>query len=199
MSLPYIIEDKDLFYGIAAGNTDAFRQLFTRYNNRVYAYSLKITRSAYCAEEITQEVFLKVWLHAADLAEIENPQAWIVTIARNLCYTYLKKTAREACINLDSSDLPLAENMNADRLVEDRDLLSQVQQAARRLSPQQQLVYRLSREEGLRKKEIARVLHISENTVKAHLTTALRKIRQNTDAYGSAGALILLIIKIFIY
>lgn len=193
---PY--DHSELLQKVAHGNAGAFREIFSHYHDSVYAYSLRITHSVCIAEDITQEVFLKLWLHREKLTELENLEAWIITVARNLCFNQLKKTAREKCIIGFQPELyEGADVVSIEQKVEQRDLLLKLREASAQLTPKEQIVYRLNKEQGLRKEEIARALNISQNTVKAHLTNALRKMRHYMESYSAAGLLVFCICKLF--
>ncbi len=194
---PY--DNYELLQKVAHGSAGAFREIFSRYHDAVYAYSLRITHSVCIAEDITQEVFLKLWLHREKITELENLEAWIIKVARNLCFNQLKKTAREKCIIGFQPELYNgADVVSIEQKVEQRDLLLKLREASAQLTPKEQIVYRLNKEQGLRKEEIARALNISQNTVKAHLTNALRKMRHYMESYSAAGLLVLCIIKFFL-
>lgn len=188
-SLPYYNE-QELLSDIASGNAQAFRILFSRYQQQVYAFSKKITRSAYEAEEITQEVFLKIWLNREQMAGIDNPEAWIITMTRNLCFNYLKKLAAEKSRVALSFEKSEKEVVPVNQQLEIKELVLKLRQVSSQLTPREQLIYRMSKENGMRKKEIADSLQISENTVKVHLTNALRKLRQLMERYATAGLLL---------
>ncbi|RXK60685.1 RNA polymerase sigma-70 factor [Lacibacter luteus] len=193
-SLPY--NDHTLLRDLAQGNEKAFRLLFSQYRDAVYGFALHITHSAAHAEDITQDVFLKLWLHREKFAEVENTEAWIITITRNCCFNELKKTAREKCQEL-KPELQEALLVSMDKQIDDRDLLAKLHVASAQLTPKEQLVYRLNKEQGLRKEEIAKALNISHNTVKVHLANALRKIRHFVEGYSATGIFVLYILKNF--
>src|SRR5882724_9837047 len=71
----------------------SFKCLFDNYKNRVYGYVLAISHSPYTAEEITQEIFIKLWLCRDILDEVENLEAYIFSIARNKTLNHLRKAA----------------------------------------------------------------------------------------------------------
>ncbi|HXB32986.1 MAG TPA: sigma factor [Puia sp.] len=71
----------------------SFNCLFDSYKNRIYGYVLAIAHSPYAAEEITQEIFIKIWLCRDLLDEVENLDGYIFTIARNRTLNYLRKAA----------------------------------------------------------------------------------------------------------
>ncbi|MBX3254481.1 MAG: RNA polymerase sigma-70 factor [Chitinophagaceae bacterium] len=159
--------------------------LFDVYKNRLFGYVLAITHSPYIAEEITQEVFLKLWLNRLELDKIDNPDAYIFAIARNKTLNYLRKANYDKKL-LREIELTTADTLNND--VEERQAVSEcdglLEKAITQLSPQRKQVYRLSRKEGLNHVEIARQLNISRNTVKNHLVETLRFIRKYLHKNG---------------
>ena len=72
---------------------DNFKCIFDTYKNRLYAYVLAVSHSPYAAEEITQEIFLKLWQCRDVLSEVSNMDAYIFTIARHKTLNYLRKAA----------------------------------------------------------------------------------------------------------
>lgn len=177
MKIDAYIKEHDLLMSIARGNEDAFRSLFVLLKDKVYSYSLHFTRSVFTAEEITQEVFLKIWLNRESLPEINSIEAWIVTVTRNLCFNQLKKKALEQKIKNSIVNVETEGEENVDNYIFYKDQLQRLGEAIDQLSPQQRLIFRLNRNQGMKNEEIARQLNISPNTVKTHMVTALRKIR----------------------
>ena len=180
----------------AAGS---FNCLFDSYKNRVYGYVLAIAHSPYAAEEITQEIFIKIWLCRDLLDEVENLDGYIFTIARNRTLNYLRKAAYDTRLlrelqELARPELTRPQNNN----VEERALVMEYDQLLRdalsELSPQRRLVFQLSRDGGMNHEEIAAQLHLSRNTVKNHMVEALRFIRSYLGQHGSVLVLIFFLI-----
>jgi len=172
---------------------DSFKRLFDSYKNRLYGYVLSITHSPYTAEEITQEIFIKLWLCRDILHQVDNLDGYIFTIARNKTLNYLRKAAYDERLLRELQSFALPENNN----VEERALASEydrlISDALTLLSPQRRLVYQLSRDKGLNHEEIAHHLHLSRNTVKNHMVEALRFIRHYLGQHGSSLVLIALL------
>jgi RNA polymerase sigma-70 factor (family 1) len=170
---------------IARGDQKAFACFFHAFRNKVYSFSLSFTRSAEVAEEITQDVFIKVWANRESLNEIENMDAWLSTVTRNLCFNYLKKLALEKnAKQVMLKSQPISEQ-DVDQYLSYKERRTQVVEAVDQLSPQQRLIFSLNRDQGLKNEEIARQLKLSPNTVKAHLVTALRKIRSFLESHAA--------------
>src|ERR1700685_2025915 len=163
---------------------DPFKRLFDSYKNRIYGYVLAIAHSPYAAEEITQEIFIKLWLCRDLFPDVENLDGYIFTIARNRTLNHLRKAAYDTRLLKELQELARPQSNN----VEERALVTEYDQLLRdalsRLSPQRRLVFQLSRDRGLNHEEIAQQLHLSRNTVQNHLVEALRFIRSYLGQHG---------------
>ncbi len=164
---------------------DSFRTLFDTYRNRLFGYILALSHSRYMAEEITQEIFIKLWLCRDILHEVDNLDGYIFTIARHKLLNHLRKAAYDEKLLHELRGFMVPENNN----VEERSLVTEydklLQDALTLLSPQRRLVYQLSRHQGLNHEEIARRLSLSRYTVKNHLVEALRFIRTYLGRHGA--------------
>jgi RNA polymerase sigma-70 factor (family 1) len=175
-------------------SNDSFKRLFDSYKNRLYGYVLAVAHSPYIAEEITQEIFIKLWLCRDILHQVNNLDGYIFTIARNKTLNHLRKAAYDVKLLRELQELAVPENNN----VEERALVSEydrlLRDALTNLSPQRRLVYQLSRDQGLNHEEIAHYLHLSRHTVKNHMVEALRQIRHYLGEHGS----VLVILAVFL-
>ncbi|WP_298737775.1 RNA polymerase sigma factor [uncultured Chitinophaga sp.] len=180
------ISDLTLLAGISAGDEAAFRCLFDRYRGRIYTYALRLSENTSLADEVVQDVFLKVWLKRKDLAAIENFSAWLYAIARNRMFDMLKQQAREQQTRdtVQQEGGHYANTTELHLLEKEQQLL--LRDALAKLSPRQQLIYNLSRDHGMKHEEIANTLKISRNTVKTHLVHALRVIKDHISPYINA-------------
>jgi RNA polymerase sigma-70 factor (family 1) len=173
----------ELFLSIANGDEAAFCSLFNQYKQPIYSYSFHFTHSAFFAEEITQEVFMKTWISREKLPELENFDAWIMTVTRNSCFNYLKKTANELKLKKKLSDEETDSTGNIDQYIFEKENQYLLAQALELLSPQQRLVFTLNRDKGLKNHEIAEQLNLSPNTVKTHMVSAIRRIREYFETH----------------
>lgn len=178
---------------------ESFKCLFDNYKNRLYGYVLAITHSHYTAEEITQEIFIKLWLCRDVLQQVENLDGYIFTIARNKTFNHLRKAAYDVRLMKELQErASLGEPANN---VEERAMVSEydrlLQDALALLSPQRRLVFQLSRQRGLNHEEIAQQLQLSRHTVKNHMVEALRFIRHYFVQHGSVLAFLLAVVNNF--
>lgn len=173
---------KDFF---EATYEDAFKNIFDTYKNRLYSYVLAVSHSAYVAEEITQEIFMKLWVCRDALSSIEHPEAYIFTIARNKTLNHLRKAASQASLLHEIQKRMKPAVNDTEERSSFTDLEKLVNEAINLLSPKRRLVYNLSRQAGLNHDQIASELHLSRNTVKNHLVFSLRFIRNYLGLHGA--------------
>src|SRR5579859_7034779 len=92
----------------------AFKRLFDSYKNRVYGYVLAVAHSPYIAEEITQEIFIKLWLCRDILHQVDNLDGYIFTIARHKTLNHLRKAAYDEKLLRELQQLALPDNNNVE-------------------------------------------------------------------------------------
>jgi len=169
--------EKELLELIAENDEGAFAKLFAHYRDRIYSIAFKLTKSTTIAEEMVQDIFLKIWLKRANLNDIQNFSAYLFIVTRNDAYKVLKRIARNYKIALLKDEYQsLADNDTADILME-KEYNQLLQNAIDRLPNQQKQVYYLMKDQGLKRDEVARQLHIQPETVKFHLAQAMKNIR----------------------
>lgn len=184
-------DDAALVVQMAQGDETAFRQLFDRYWDNIYGVALTFTKSPDIAEEIVQDVFLKIWLKRDQLPAVEKFDAYLFIVARNHILNKLRKKIKEEPL-LDLALDEIQESANTpENIVVTKEYERLVRQAVEQLPPQQRLIYNLSRQQGLSQEEIAASLHISRNTVKSHMNKALQVIRSFLRMHAEIETLML--------
>ena len=173
-----------------------FDQIFEAYKKKIYNTVYTIAKSPYAAEEITQEIMIKLWINQDLLKNINNIDGYIYRTTRNHALNYLRKVASDS--RLTDQLLRVAvvsENMTESR-VQESEYRELIANALNELSPQRKLVYKLNREDGLNYAEIAEQLDLSKNTVKNHLFAALDFIRTHLIKNGVNPTLIALAVSV---
>lgn len=167
----------DLIRLIAQGNEHAFRKIFDYYSNKLYNYAFRITDREELAEEIVMDAFSKIWINRVDLTGIDRFDSYLYTLVRNQAFNAIKRRAHEALIIKELSLTNTEYHDCTEETVIYNDYQQLLHKAVNQLSPQQKLVYTLSRDEGLKYDEIALQMNLSKNTVKAHLKKAVSTLR----------------------
>lgn len=155
----------------------AFQLLFDHYHNLVYKVALLYVKSPTLAQDIVQDVFMKIWFQRNNLPDVISFESWIYTLSRNLTINCLKKLAYEgkarAAFNKDQNGF----DDTTDHKIRNSQYNALLQQAIHQLPEQQQKVYRLGKEKGLTYEAIGHELSLSPLTVKTHMSRALAAIR----------------------
>jgi RNA polymerase sigma-70 factor (ECF subfamily) len=170
--------EKVLLRQVSRHDEKAFKALFEAYQARLYHYIIHIIKSREAAEEMVIDVFLKIWQQRENLHEIESFDAYLFRIAFNKSIDFLRQAARNPEIrDLIWQEIQLAGDLPSDAPVLIKEYEGKVNEAIGLLPPQQQLVFRLSREKNFSHSDIAKKLQLSKNTVNNHISTSLRFIR----------------------
>lgn len=156
---------------------NTFKHIFDRYKNRLYGYVLTISHSSYTAEEITQEIFMKLWICREALSSIENVEGYIFAMARHKTFNHLRKASHHQQILQQMKNAMQTTTNNTEEEAAVSEVETLLQEALTRLSPQRRLVYQLSRQQGMNHEQIALQLKLSKNTVKNHMADALHFIK----------------------
>lgn len=169
--------EQHLIHLISQGDEKAFAELFHHYRNKIYGIAFKLTHSTAVAEEITGDVFLKIWMKRNSLDEIENFSAYLFTIARNEAYKILKQIAKNYKIVLLNENAEMTAGENSEDLLIAKHYTTLLHRAVERLPRQQKQVYHLIKERDLKRGEVAEILQLQPETVKFHLAQAMKNIR----------------------
>lgn len=144
---------------------------------------MRLTESQEMTEDVIQDIFLKLWQSREKLAAVDNLGSYMIRMAQNQCITHFRRVAKETLILAELQKGPSSTATDAENNLSSRELQQKLHEALAKLTPQQRLVYSLSREQGLKHDEIARQLNISISTVKNHMIQALSTIREQFRNY----------------
>jgi len=182
---------RPLLEKLANNDEIAFRQVFHLYSDKVYSFSLKLTRSRITAEEMVQEVFLRIWINRHGLGDIKNFSGYLFIITRNLVFNTLKRNLAENKTKTDLVRESAKEHCYTEETVIYRDYEELLRKTINHLPPQQRLIYSMCHHEGLPYEEVAQRLKISRLTVKTHMHQALKTIKTQFAAIIRTGLLLI--------
>lgn len=182
---------KNLLNRLSKNDEHAFRLIFHAFSDRVYSFSFRLTRSQETAEEMVQEVFLKIWINRESLVSIDNFNGYLYTVTRNLAFNTLKRLSIEEKAKHTLQREFADKHSDTEETVIHRDYQQLLNRAISHLPPQQRLVYSLCHQEGLRYEEVAQRLKISRLTVKTHMQQALRTLKSQFAHVLRVGVILL--------
>lgn len=162
---------------LKAGDTTAFTKVYDLYSEKVYRLAIRFLKDREQSEEIVQETFINLWLSREKLEAEGNVWLYLYVIAKNLSLNALRQVHKSADLTEKLlHHINVAHNDTEEDILA-HDLEIYTEKVIEKLPRQQQVIFKLSRVEGLSHKEIAEQLHISPNTVRNHMVEALKTLR----------------------
>lgn len=154
-----------------------FEKIFLEYFEKIRLFALKILQSEAEAEDIAQEVFLKLWQQKDRISHIQSIDAYLYRLTRNAVYNHIKHLYVRRKYFERVGDNVSAVNDGYDSIFE-RELTSRVASAVNQFPLQRKKIFLMSREQGLSNAEIAEQLKISKRTVDNHIYLALTELKR---------------------
>jgi RNA polymerase sigma-70 factor (family 1) len=182
-------QDIQIIEQLMKGSKDAFRSLFNAYSPKIHAFALSYLKNETEAEELIQEVFLKLWEVRATLDSSKNIKSFLFKICINLIYDYIRrKNIEQAYIEYSGKNSSIYGHDTWHEVVYN-DMLANLYQLVAVMPLQRQRIFRMSKEEGLSNEEIAQQLNLSKRTVENQLYRAVSFLKEKFGS-GSIPALL---------
>lgn len=183
--------DELLIQKIANRDSAALEQLYDRYERQIYSFVYRIVKDAMAAEEVVQELFIRVWNSAERLDTGEAAgkiSSWMFTIARNLSVDWIRKQGRKPLEASEDGVLErVAASKSTEQEVEHKMLGEQMQEALRELNEEQKQVVDLIYFKGYTQQEVSLNQDIPLGTVKSRVRLALKQLRKRFETKRKEG------------
>ena len=164
---------------IASGDQKMFRRLMEQTADELLLFATGFLRNKEIAEEIVSDVFVKIWNNRSELQKIRNLKSYLFICVKNGCLSHFRKTKNEKIISLDEfNDFKFLVVDGPENDIIDKEVLNQIYKAIEKLPSKCKLAFTLAKINGLKYKEIAEIMGISEKTVNNHLVNAVKKISE---------------------
>lgn len=187
------LTDADLMLKVKAGDDSAFEYLAEKYRRPMLGFMYRVTRNTHLAEELAQEVFLRVYRARATYNAEAKFSTWLYRIASNLSVNYIRDTKHERpemSVSLDEPDeetgttLDLADKtMNAEQQLLRRERMSAIKRHVQALPERQRNAVLMHKYQGMDYRQIAEVLNISESATKSLLFRAYETLRERLKEF----------------
>jgi len=165
-----------------------YRFLIQQYKNKIYTYSLYMLKNKMDADDVTQEVMIRIWKNI-DTFNALAAKTWIMKTTNNLCIDYLRRRSiavkRENEIDEVFEDT-FSTNSNGDNpylVTHIKMMVSEVKEVIKRLPDNLRSVFVLYEIEGMKYKEISKVLDLPLNSVRVYLLRARKKMQEELKVY----------------
>jgi len=160
------------------GDEAALAELHHIYFYRLYKLACSIAGDTSAAEEIVNDVFLRIWQKREKLNEVGNPELYLLKCARNRSLEFLRSQRTAVRLEEDQElhDFPVQWEVNPEQLLISSEMVRYINRVIDQLAPRCKLIFLLVKESNLKYKEVAELLNISVKTVEAQMSIALKKI-----------------------
>lgn len=146
------------------------------FKNKLYRFALSIVDNTFEAEDVVQEVLIKIWKKKDEFLQIENKEAWCMTVTRNLAID--KRRGRKAIHEDVTEHYDISDNTSTpEQLAEFNDTLARIKKVMETLPPDQKEIIHLRDIEGCSYNEIAEIIGIPVERVKVNLHRARKSLR----------------------
>lgn len=172
------MEDKELILLLKQNSKEAFTALYKKYWRQVYNFSRLYLTNQDTAEEVVQEVFIKVWEGRDFMREDDNFKGLMFIITRNLIFNQHRKNLNEDFYKMTVL-AAIEDSYDIEEEIEAKNLSEYIDMLINELPPRRREIFNLSRKGNKSYKEIAELLNISEKTVENQISEALKYLRKN--------------------
>lgn len=190
--------EKELLQQLIAGDESGFVGLYEIYNRSIFNFILKYVSSTPLAEDLTQEVFIKIWESRSNLVGVRSFKAYLFITARNHTLNSLKVVFRsEAAIGeVVAGFVGLRNNTEEDML--HKDYLVFLKKTLNELPARSREIFKLCREEEKSYDEVAKSLNISRNAVKNHMVHSMKVLSSSVKKeFGISLTIIIALLSYF--
>jgi RNA polymerase sigma-70 factor (family 1) len=162
----------------SAGDEEAFKRIYYYFYNKLYLFSKAIVKTKEAAEEIAEDVFIKIWQQRANLSAIKNLRVYLYIATKNTSLNYLSQKAKDNILQpFDDINIDLYKSaLTPEHLMITAEMHRKIQQQVEALPPRCKIIFKLVREDGLKYKEVSDILNISVNTIDVQMAIAIKKI-----------------------
>lgn len=174
----FLQTDQDIITAIANGDRKAFKLLYEQHGERVYHTVLGFVRSKMDAEDVTQEVFTRIYRSASKFQHKSSLHTWIYRIAVNTALNHLKKNKKGIVRSLDESDYSVPEFVHPGILLERKEHARYLFRAIDSLPEKQKTAFVLAYVEELPRQEIAEIMQLGIKAVESLLMRAKKNLRE---------------------
>lgn len=156
----------------------AFQELFMLIAPQLLSFGYMYTKNKFIAEEIVDDIFLNLWKNRNRISEIKNIKTYLYTGVRNGIFNYFARDNHRKNLDLEQiADTQLQITIDPEQIFVTSEMRDTLETAINLLPSRCRMIFKMIKEDGLKHKEVAQILNLSQKTVENQLTIAIRKIR----------------------
>ena len=163
---------------LALNDESALIGLYQTCYKKLLHFSKSIVRTNELAEEVVEDVFIKLWCRRNSISDIQNLNVYLYTAVKNTSLNILSQKAKQlVAAPFDFLDIEIEDDLlSPDNMMITEEMMRKMREAIDTLPPRCKMIFKLIREDGLTYKEVAEILNISVNTIDAQMAIAVKKL-----------------------
>ena len=174
-----MLSDEELIKKYLKGDEKSLEVLIKRYLKPIYSFAFNFVLNQQDAEDLTQEIFLKMWRNLKKFKKEKNFKSWLFTIAKNTCFDFLRKKRRNLILNAENLEIVADLTPSLLEKMEKESLLEKLKKEIEKLPFKMKEVIDLHYNFGLNFREISEILGEPMNTVKSRHKRAISKLKRS--------------------
>jgi RNA polymerase sigma-70 factor (ECF subfamily) len=165
----------------------ALEKLYRHFHGKLFRFARALVRQHEAAEEIVEDIFVRLWERRLTVSEIGNLQVYLYVAVRNRALNYLNWKSRDiiSYVEMYPVDIPASQD-SPDSVLMTKEMSARINQAVDGLPARCKLIFKLVREEKMKYREVAEVLDISVRTVDTQMTIAMKKLAATITLYTAS-------------
>jgi RNA polymerase sigma-70 factor (ECF subfamily) len=169
--------EKQLLFQVSQGDEEAFEKIYHFYSSKLYYKLLKVVKAKLHAEELLQNVFLKIWNNRQNLNGEKSFGSYLYCIAANACYDFFRKTSRDKKFRTQFLKLFATKYSHIEEALIKKESSEILNQAINSLPQKRKQIFILCKFDGKSYREVSHQLGISPSTISDHIVKANHFIR----------------------
>jgi len=173
-----MFSEKQLVEKLKQSDTVAYESLYLLYVQRLYGFVLRMAKSPELAEDVVQDIFVKLWENRQQLDPEQSFKSYIFTMAKNQLLNFIKRKAHESrIVNEILAHVPRG-SRPSDNMILENEIQHLLDEALSSLPPQRKLIFELCRIQGLTYKQAAEQLGLSDSTINSQMVKAIKTVKE---------------------
>lgn len=158
---------------------NALAELYQLFYGKLHQFAKAMVHSNEVAEEIVEDVFVKLWCNRTAITTIDNITVYLYVAVKNSCLNFISRKAKDlVAAPFDFLDIEINEEATPHDILITAEMTQRMHKAIEALPPRCKMIFKLVREDGLKYREVAQVLNISVNTIDVQMAIAVKRICQ---------------------
>ena len=178
------LNTEELIIRLKKNDKSALDEIFNHYYPRLFNFSKRFLKVEDDIDDILQDVFLKIWLNRSKIDNCETFNSFVFTVTRNALLNLIRSKLKDQSFKEKFSQKVIATEYLTQQPYEYEEIKTAVERIITKLPQKSQIVFILSRTDGLSNKEIAHRLNLSEKSVEDHITHSIRFLKKSLNEIG---------------